>query len=382
MSAVERPNDLLARLRGRYATSPLPAFFHWWGTQLAAWLPARWRSLLGGGPARLFCRTDGGALELWAGADPHPRLVVPFERLAAARPALQAAWQGEPRARWLLLAPAQVLRRRMSLPLAAGERLREVLVFELDRQTPFRAEQVHFDHRLLRRDAERRQIEVELVVLPRATLDAALAPLGPLAGDLDGVDVIDSAAPDGSLGLNLLPPAQRALRRDASAPLKAMLAGVAVLACGVALWQTLENRRDALEALRGTVAERRAEAQRTQALRTRLEDSAGGASFLAEVRGARPGMVALLDELTRRIPDGTSLERLVVTGERVSMIGLSDQASGLVADLQASPLLESPALSGSVQSDARTGRERFTLVAGLAAPVPATEVSDAMAATR
>ncbi|MFC4729305.1 PilN domain-containing protein [Coralloluteibacterium thermophilus] len=377
MQAVERLRDPLARLRTRYATSRAPDFFVWWRQRLAECLPARWRGLLGRGPTRVFCRVEPDALALWSDdAAAGERLRIPADALEGVRPALEAAWRRERRPRWLLLPAAQVLRRRMSLPLAAGERLREVLGFELDRQTPFRADQVHFDFRLLGRDVERRQLDVELVVLPRAALDAALARMGAMAADLDGVDVEAADAPQGRLGLNLLPSDRRAQRRDPARPLKAVLGLTAVLATGFALWQTLENRRDAVEALRAAVAERRAEAQQVQALRTRLEDSAGGASFLAEQRNARPGMVALLDDLTRRIPDGTSLERLVVNGDRVSMIGLSDQASALVAGLQASPLLDAPALSGSVQNDARSGRERFTLVAGLVAPA-ATEVGDA-----
>ncbi|MBS7457775.1 PilN domain-containing protein [Coralloluteibacterium stylophorae] len=381
MAAPERLSRPLSRLRGRYGASALPGLLSWWRGELEALLPARLRTLLRRGRGRVWIRPLGDAVEVCIDGGPGARdcIAVPAGEFAAAADPLEAALAQGARSRWLALPAARVLRRRMTLPLAAAERLHDVLRFELDRQTPFRAEQVVFDHRLLRRDAEARQIEVELVVLPQDALEAALAALGPLADTLDGVDVEDPARPGATLGLNLLPPERRIARRDGARMLRLALATVAVAACGFALWQTLDNRLAVADELRAEVAERRREAQAVQALRMRLDDASGGASFLAERRATRPGMVALLDELTRRIPDGTSLERLTVSADRVSMIGLSDQASALVAALQDSPLLVAPALSGSVQADARSGRERFTLTAGLATPAAAApkEAADA-----
>jgi general secretion pathway protein L len=45
------------------------------------------------------------------------------------------------------------------------------------------------------------------------------------------------------------------------------------------------------------------------------------------------------------------------------LIGQSKQAPALVGLLQASPLIVSPALAGAVQTDPRTGLDRFTLTA-------------------
>ncbi|MCF3971964.1 hypothetical protein L2D92_32800, partial [Pseudomonas aeruginosa] len=59
----------------------------------------------------------------------------------------------EPRLRslprvWLLPA-GQVLQRTLRLPAAAGDRLRAVVGYEIDRQTPFEAGQVSYDIREL-----------------------------------------------------------------------------------------------------------------------------------------------------------------------------------------------------------------------------------------
>ena len=58
----------------------------------------------------------------------------------------------------------------MVLPAAAADRLRDVLSFEIDRQTPFAATDVAFDARVLRRRPDG-QLDVDLVVVavpPRA----------------------------------------------------------------------------------------------------------------------------------------------------------------------------------------------------------------------
>ncbi len=46
----------------------------------------------------------------------------------------------------LCLPKDKALTRALTLPLAAEENLREVLAFEMNRQTPFRADQVYYDY--------------------------------------------------------------------------------------------------------------------------------------------------------------------------------------------------------------------------------------------
>ena len=89
------------------------------------------------------------------------------------------------------------------VPAAARERLRDVLGFEIERQTPFAPADVLYDGRLLQvRDDG--QLQVELVVLPRAQFEATCARLGGAAQGLAGVDLV--AANGQLLGVNVLPP--------------------------------------------------------------------------------------------------------------------------------------------------------------------------------
>lgn len=358
-------NATLEQLQARYERSRGPVFFAWWSRQLAGFVPVRWRRLLGQGEARVLLRASEEEIDLVsaAGDTLALKLRIRPDQAGELEDALQRAEDKRPR--WLLLDAGQVLQRRISLPLTAAPRLRELLAHEVDRQTPFRADQVAFDCRVLTRDAEAGKLEAELVVVPLARLESIISRLGPLGSSLAGVDVEASGR---ALGLNLLPLNRRRQARDHM--LWVHFALVAVVLAGVwfTLWQTLENRRDAVAELREVVEQRQNEARRAAALREQLDAAAGGATFLAGLRESRPRVLAVIDDVSRRLPDGTWLERLTINQGRVVLQGLSNEASGTIAWLQESPYLGEPAFSGAVQPDPRSGAQRFTLTAELTVP--------------
>jgi general secretion pathway protein L len=374
MAATEPYIRVLDPLRLRYLDSPLPGWLRAGGEALREMLPDTWRRQLGAGPRRLWLRPVGTDLalerELDGRREPIGTIGADEDEVLSMLHARRAAGGGV--AHWLLLPPSLVLRRPLVLPLAAEARLRDVLAHEIDRQTPFTVDQVAFEARVLERDVAARQIKVELLVLPKTQLDAALARLGPLAADLAGVDVRDA---DGApLGLNLLPPARRHVAIDRARQWHLILAGVAIVALIAASLIILDNRRKALAGLEASVAASEREVREVRRLRKTLQAQGKAAGFLARARAGTPTMLELLAEMTRRIPDDTSLEKLSVADGRIVLIGQSRQAPALVGLLQDSQLIHSPALAGAVQKDPRTGLDRFNLtavVAGSAADAPA-----------
>lgn len=365
----------LRRLSTRYAESPLPRFLQWWGGELRALVPPRWRELMAGESAELRLEVRDERLLLAVARD---NAVEPLDPLALDTPAeLPGALAGllEERQRMLprvLLLPAdKVLRRTLSLPPAALENLRAVVGFELDRQTPFKPDQVYFDCRVQRRDPGARQAHVELVLVPRAELDRQLERLGPVAATLAGVDTVDGEGRP--LGVNLLPAERRLRRANRRLWLNLGLGALAVLMLWLAAWDTLDNRREAITELEAVVDQRRAEARQVNQLREALNDAVEGANFLAVQRDRQPLMVVLLAELTTLLPDDTYLERFSFDKNQLNLTGQSSQAAQLVGLMQGSERLRGPALAGSIQPDARTGKDRFTVTAGYGTPPPAEE---------
>jgi general secretion pathway protein L len=260
-----------------------------------------------------------------------------------------------------------VLSRTLTLPLAAEDNLRQVLGFELDRQTPFRSDQVYFDFRIAKRDPASRQMQVELALTPRAPLDADLDRLAAAAIPLDAVDGLDAAG--AALGFNLLPRERRAVRRNLRLRLNLALAAAALILLSLVMAQSVANREAAVEKLRVQVEKVRREAQAVAELRRTLTDTVEGANFLSERRKSKPVVIELLRDINRRLPDDTYLQRFTLTSgadkgkQEIQIQGLSTEASKLVPLLQQSELIEAPAVQGAIMPDASKKKEMFVISA-------------------
>lgn len=378
MSAVDNTSASQGSFRQRFGRvggrlrPGFNGFWTWWTEALASWLPARLRALFGLAHERLLFRHDGADLHLllqrgegneelgqipWApeaGGTTEIGTDDPLAELLAQRIVDLP--------RWLLLPASAGLRRRLTLPAAAADRLRDVVAFEVDRQTPFAASDVHYDARVIARRGD--QLDVELVVVPRATFDKALAALGPLGATLAGVDVVDGEGR--ALGINLLTDGQRRRRSDPWRVWNHVFIVVALLAFGVGLWQILQNRREVAAELKREADQHGSQARQAAAAKRQLIDRVEGLRFLQDARTGRPTAVEVIDELARRLPDTTYIEKLAIEDTRLTLIGQSSEASALVIKLEGSKLWRQPALTGALQPDPRTRRDRFTLTAELA----------------
>lgn len=363
MSVADVIQPMLTQVRARYAQTALPAFFAWWADELRSLLPVSWRHALSVDSAQLaFSVAEQGIRVEEIRSQQRRELMMLAAGAAADWPeqlqrGLTDAHREMPRV--LVLPTTKVLRRALSLPLAALENLRQVCAFELDRQTPFKLDQVYFDSRVTRRDLATKQASVELVVLTRPVLDAAVQSLGLLATPLHGVDVMDEQG--NLLGVNLLPAERRAARSHSQLYLNLGLASLSLVLILIGMSAVLENRLQAVTAMEGEVESQRAAARLTAGKREQLAQAAAAANFLAQQKRSQPSMVRTLSDLTHLLPDDTFLERLNVSKGELSITGQSAKAAQLVERLQDSTMLESPALNGPVQPDGRTGLDRFTL---------------------
>jgi len=372
-SATQTLRPQLERARRAWRGSPLPAFFAWWWGELRVLLPARWQAFfIGGNVWCLLHHRDGQWSVRRSG---QPQTAAPWSDMLDA-PEQQAllntavADVDRQDLRLALCLPHEaILRRRLLLPEAARDNLRQIGAFEMDRQTPFRTDQVYYDLRELPGPAPAGRIAAELVVAPRAAVDAKLEHLRNAGIAIDAVDLCDG---DARLGVNLLPPDMARAHRDPRRRLNLALAVAAVLLLVLCLGQYLHNRQEALAAMQTQVDDMRADAQKIAQLRKQLEDSTGAAGFLAKRKTDSVAIVDVLQDLTARIPDDTWLERFTVesSGGRVGIQGQSAKAASLIDVLQGSKLLTGANFQGVIQRDPATNKERFYMDAQLRAPTP------------
>jgi general secretion pathway protein L len=256
----------------------------------------------------------------------------------------------------------RVLRREIDLPVVVTENLREVLSFEIDRHTPFQAEEVAFDYRVLRTDAAAQRIAVELAVVPRAMLDQAVALANALGAPPDRVAVGGDAGQ-----LNLLRQMEADIDERPGLRLAPALAGLAIILAAIAIYLPLRAQQRMAEALAREVAESRAAVADIETLRVRATAALERTQFLSDQRAGKPSFVSLLNEITERLPDGTWLTQLRMQGNQVTFTGFSPEAAALVAGLEDSPQLSEVRFASPVTVDPHVGLERFNLSATVTA---------------
>ncbi|MEJ2385213.1 MAG: PilN domain-containing protein [Xanthomonadales bacterium] len=363
--------EKIQQLKSRVQTGPVGQFFAWWIEELRLALPEPWQRKLQHAMRRVALQYRDGALVLLADEN---RRLTDLDDLPASLDTRVQRQQAEDLLErndldeapcFLLLDSERFLVREVSLPMAAETNLRQVLTFEMDRQTPFRASAVYFDWKVLERGAAGGQLRLQLFVIPRGEVDAAVREIEARGFRLSGIDVREG---DSSLGLNLLPPEQRhkVINRKARANLA--LAGVVVVLLGLAMTMSLYLRAHQVAELEDAIAGVRGEANQVARIRSQIENATEAAGFLAMRRAESPLAVELLADITRILPDDTYLTRLVIGKTNVQLQGQSENAQQLIELVNDSDYMEAAAFRGSTRLDARTGLEIFEISAQITNP--------------
>jgi len=365
VNAIEQHiNDLRHRLR----TGPVGKFFSWWVGELKSALPESWRAKLQHATRRLAVTPRAEALEL--GVIENLKLTAIAEISLAQDVSLQRQQIEDMRLHHelqeapacLLLNADAILAREVSLPVAAESNLAQVLSFEMDRQTPFKAAAVYFDWRVLERAAGK--LRLMLYVIPRGELDQAVKRLTGTGIELAAVDVRENG---GTLGLNLLPEERRHRVVNRKARLNWALGGVTVALIALVMALSLALRGHQVAELEEAIAAVRGEAMQVDRIRNQIENASEAAGFLALRRAESPLAVEILADITRILPDDTYLDRLVIGRGNVQLQGKSGNAQQLIELVNESTFLAAAAFRGSTRLDARTGLEIFEINAEITA---------------
>jgi general secretion pathway protein L len=263
----------------------------------------------------------------------------------------------------LCLSGEHGLRKIISLPLAARDDLEQLLRLEMDRLTPFRADEVCFAQRIVDTDAANRRIMVELAVAPKTIVEEALK-TARMVGAVPARIELGTARPDGREPLNLLPQESR----DAAGERRLLRALVllALILAIAAVAIPLQRQRSKLAALTDQVAASRVEAEESYALREQLDQLTQTGTFLLAEKGRRPMATEVLADLTRLLPDQAHLAQLTLQDGEIQLHGWAATASDLIGLLDESRLFRRPQFRSPVIRDEGDGAERFHLSVELA----------------
>jgi general secretion pathway protein L len=341
---------------------PAGHFFRWWIDELRQAMPAVWQQKIQRALRRVTLELQGESLIV--GVDENRTLKTLDVFSIAQDTSLQNQQvedllldnELEQAPRFLLLGLVSVLNREMKLPMAAESNLAQVLSFEMDRQTPFRASDVYFDWKILERGGDSGQISLELFVVPRIEVDELVNSAGKLGFQLAGVDIVDG---DRTLGLNLLPADRRVRSVNPKARLNLALGAVSVALLALVMTQSLYLRAHQVTELEEAITGVQGEARQVIQIKKQIEDTSEAAGFLAMRRAETPLAIAVLADVTKILPDDTYLDRLVISKSIVQMQGKSLNAQQLIELVNESRLFDDASFRGSTRLDARSGLEIF-----------------------
>jgi general secretion pathway protein L len=353
----------LQPLRIRYADpllGRLRSFWRWWSGELIELLPENLQKAIAQRQQKLYVEVDDDKLLLSLGNHAAQREVL---RLAVG--ADNAGDEDIPREvqqTILLLPDDKVLARRISLPAAAEENLREVLGFEMDLHTPFEASEVYYDYTVVGRDSARQKVTVDLVYAPRDAVDALLDGTSSLGIK---TDVVTCRRRDNAnlQPVNLLPLERRRARRfdvkNLNMGLTALLAVLLFTAITIPILQ--KNR--VIVALETQVQAAAAEAREGAELRQDLEKMAAASQFLVEKKASDVMIVELVDEVSRILPDHTWITRLDLSGDELQIQGQSSASASLIGIVESSPWFENARFSSPVVQITGTDNDRIHITA-------------------
>lgn len=368
--------SFLTRLDDRFQVSK---FFHWWRSELASVVPAAWRAdgRLGN---RVLIQIDLPNVALYelAEGELHQLGVAqlrsndPEAQKIAFQGLLTRYGKGGVRGLSLYLMADQVLRKTISLPAIAAENLEQVLSFELDRHTPFKADQVYFSSKVQSHNAADNTLNVEIAVVPRDVINRALALVASWDAALDSV-LVEGDLLQAGAHFNLLPdvlrPPQSSFSRFSNIVLMALALVLFTTALALPLWQ----KRQQTIALFPVVNKARIAAQNADALHKELGQSVARHNFLLDKKRAAPPVTILLDEVTRLLPDDTWVQQFELKGRELQLVGETGSSSKLVGIIEQSNLLNEASFRSPLTKTQPGNFERFHLSAEVQ-PLPNSEL--------
>ena len=264
----------------------------------------------------------------------------------------------------ILVSTQYILKKSLILPLSSEANLREIIGFEMDRQTPFGLDQVYYDTRVTVRDTEQDKLSLELFVATRKYIDSLLEEVRAWSLTATVISLVDGAGP---ATINLLPVEARVVTHSKPDTLTRAGCVLTIILFIIALYFPVLHERDVLSRLENEVQQRRDIARQVQPLIAEKEKILERTRFLAEKRHSKLPVINVLEELTNILPDDTFLERMTIRGDELQINGESDSATTIIQLLEKSDYFQNAQPRSPVTKDAATNKERFFISATLVA---------------
>lgn len=349
----------------RYAAE----FLDWWCQQLRDLVPRHWR---GRDPAQagLFVTLDS------LPADTHATVRLSLRRkghenelgrfvldAAGTRAALRViAASGRTGPVVLVLPQTALLDREVVLPLAAERDPERVLHYEMDRITPFTADEVFWSWAVERRDRALGRLHLRLLLAPKASLQDLFATLTRIGAPPSALEGRTPGGSNRQIRLGRPPSRSERWRRRALVAGATGCAGLAVVA-GVQPFVHQSLVRNDIEA---RIAALRPRVEQAEAMRRHIAATKAGGDVLAAERARVGDALQAIAVVTDLLPDDTYLTDFVLRERKLTLSGESTAAAKLIVALSADAMIRNAAFAAPVTRGENSHADLFSIRAELA----------------
>jgi len=243
------------------------------------------------------------------------------------------------------------------LPLAAERDWERIMVFEMDRFTPFTASEIFWSAKLNRSDRSAGSIELILSLVPRASLAPLLAIMAQGGVHPQKLQVEIADGQRRVIALERSPSLTELRQRRAVRAALGLCATVAIMAVALPfvlqVW-ALHDVRHRIAALRPQVAE-------VEALQREITTRSVDSDRLTAFRLQSGDPLTVLGIVTEALPDNTYLFEFNLDHGRLTIAGQSASAAKLIGILAANPHIRTPSFSAPVTHDEATHLDLFSI---------------------
>ena len=330
----------------------------WWAQQMRSLLPSAGQT-----------EDDAALLRVTPGAPAEFEVTARRRRV---RTRLGMLRQGQPDARAVLdrvrtagpvvleVPAAMLLEQDASLPLAAEADLGAVLRHEMDRLTPFQAEDLFWSWRVVSRNRAAGRLLVRLAMLPKASVQPWLQAVSGLGLKPAWLEAGGAGGVPRRIGL-VAPGLRASSRRPVVAIMAWGCGALAVLA--VALPFVLQQR--AMDDAEQRIAASQPKVSAVETLRRRVNAASSGAQIYIAERQRTGDALAALAAVTQALPDDTYLTEFAMRARSLTLTGRSDGAVRLIGLLSDAPGLVNPSFAAPVMRMVGDHGDEFTIKADL-----------------
>lgn len=344
------------------ASSGVTAFLSWWGQELYGLLPGTDLDA-GTAAARILIAIEPDGLRLAEqppGKSAGPQGAVPVSDMIAYL-AARARGSRKPPTVGLRLPYSACFVRRVELPAVARRDIGRMLAMDLERSTPFKTKDVLTAFEVDDAASAKGQLKVRHLIIKRKSVEPLKTEIEALGLPVTRIECLQDNG-GGPIPVNFLATEAQASPAPRQGGLNARL--LALTAAGLAAsaaYLYVDRHEKAWQNLQAQSAKLKVKAMAQKEALAKSQLAFAEIANYQKLRADMVSKVAILEELTRILPDNAWVTDLKIDGTTVDISGLAASAAALVPVLERSKVFVDATSTASLTFDPREEKERFSI---------------------